>query len=123
MKPTFSCLDIKHNSATFTFTKTNNVAGNVVYQGDLVGLDAEDVELVGCEEILANADFIEARQTLKDGRLAFSPETFNILENDRSFAPLETTISPRNVSIRIIDRRNLDKRLLYKGSSLGISSK
>lgn len=122
VKPIYSCLETIHNSATMHYAKMNNVAMSVTYDGTLVGLDAEDVNLIGCKEMLANADIIEATQTIKNGKTAFDPESYNVLENDSVYNPLLSTVSHRDVSIRVVDRKNLDKRLLYMGSSSGISS-
>lgn len=123
MKEAFSCSDTIHNSAWTHYTLQNNVTYTRAYQGDLVGFDAEDVELIGCKEITANTDMITLSRVVKNDKSVLIPNTFNIIENDTIHAPLKTTLAANLISIKPANIRNIQKELLYVGSSDGISSR
>lgn len=123
VKNAYTCSETVHNSATMHYSLQNDIAHTREYRGDLVGLDTDDVDLTGCTEILANTDFVTMRQEVRDGKAVLVPNEQNVLENDRIFTPRSTEIRPENVNISVTDIRNLDKRLLYIGSTAGISSR
>lgn len=123
VKESYSCQEIIHNSAWTHYTRQNNVASTRSYIGNLVGFDLEDIELIGCKEITANTDIIKTRHEVRDGKTVVVPDTFNIFENDTVYAPAKTNISARDITAKVENIRNLDKEILYLGSSDGISSK
>lgn len=123
VKETYSCSNIIHNSAWTHYTLQNNISSTRVYEGSLVGFDLEDVELIGCKEFTANTDIIHLTQTIRNNKSTLVPDTYNILENDTIYSPLLTNLSPREVTIKTANIRNLNKQLLYVGSSDGISTK
>lgn len=123
VKEVYSCSEIIHNSAWAHYTLQNNISAVRSYDGSLVGFDLEDIELIGCKEILAKTDIVNLSQTVRNGKNTLVPDAFNILENDGVYSPGLNGIRADDVTIKVANIRTLNKQLLYAGSSDGISSK
>lgn len=117
-----SCFAPISNSGIVNYTTPNGSQDSRSYQGDLVGLEQDDIKITGCSEIQANRDYIKLTNNLVGSIYILQPKTYSSIGNDIILSPNSGSIDPNSVNISPVNLSKLDIRLLYEGSSTGVSS-